>query len=83
MMTESSIPPPSSLEASSWSLMAMASRKSSFVHPYTMAFKKPCRGTVRDCMKEGGGEEVEYGSNKPKHGGTSRYRGAERRLHYS
>ena len=45
-----------------------------------MAFKKPCRGTVRDCMREGGGEEVEYGS---KHGGTSRYRGAERRLHYS
>ena len=54
MVTESSIPPPSSLDASSWSLIATASIKSSFVHPYTMAFKKPCRGTVRDCMEEGG-----------------------------
>jgi len=31
-------------------------RKSSLVHPYTIAFRKPCKGVVRDWPRDGEGE---------------------------
>jgi len=34
----------------------MAYRKSSLVHPYTIAFRKPCKGVVRDWPRDGEGE---------------------------
>lgn len=40
---------------------AIINRKSSLVHPYTMALRKPCKGTVTDCNKvnKGAGNECD------------------------